>query len=194
MTDQLREAGVIVGHLSRALLDGSRDLQAVPGLLKRIIREEMWRQWTDPSSGRAFGPFRSFAEFMMRPTSVGGLGSNEKQLRGLCVDDIEALDLLDRALQNRSGRPETVDNIHSKKPDGTSQDQALRKLRKDAPELHVDVLAGRLSAHAAMVQAGFRPRTITVPISRPEAVAKTLRKHLDPEDLALVIKLLTDPK
>lgn len=49
------------------------------------------------------------------------------------------------------------------------------KLRKDRPDLHAQVLAGELSPHAAMVEAGFRKRTITVPLE-PGAAA-TLRRH-----------------
>jgi hypothetical protein len=75
-------------------------------------------------------------------------------------------------------------------PVGTSRAQALRKLRKSAPELHAAVLAGDLTAHGAMVKAGFRLRTMTV---RPEpaAAARTLRKHLTPEQCAELARLLT---
>jgi hypothetical protein len=41
---------------------------------------------------------------------------------------------------------------------GTSRTYALRRLAKDCPELHAQCLAGELTAHAAMVQAGFRTR------------------------------------
>ncbi len=48
-----KEAGLVVGALTRALLDGSRDLGTVPGLLVRIIDEELWRDRIDPTSGRS---------------------------------------------------------------------------------------------------------------------------------------------
>ena len=41
---------------------------------------------------------------------------------------------------------------------GTSRTYALRRLAKDRPDLHAQCLAGDLTAHAAMVQAGFRHR------------------------------------
>jgi hypothetical protein len=45
-----------------------------------------------------------------------------------------------------------------------------------------------------MVKAGFRHRTVSVPVDRPEAVARTLRKNLAPDDLAALIKhLLNEP-
>ena len=58
-------------------------------------------------------------------------------------------------------------------------------------EVGVEVLADRLSAHAAMVKAGFRPKTISVPVGRPERVAAYLRKHMPKDALARLIELLT---
>jgi hypothetical protein len=72
-------------------------------------------------------------------------------------------DAKDRAQQRPGGRPKTVDNgggnINSSRPSGTSKAYALRRLRKDRPDLHTRVLAGEISAHAGMVEAGFRKRT-----------------------------------
>jgi hypothetical protein len=191
VSDRLREAGTLVAHLRRALLDGARDLSTVPVLVKRIIADGMWRERIDPPSARALGPFRSFEEFVGTPAAKGGIGSSMSQLRGLCKDDIEALDAIDRATQRKDGRPlETVNNINSSRPRGTSQAQALRRLRKDAPELHAEVLAERLSAHAAMVQAGLRPKTVTVPVTRPESVARALLKYMSADDIAKLIAVL----
>ncbi|MFI6818361.1 hypothetical protein ACIBG7_38605 [Nonomuraea sp. NPDC050328] len=68
---------------------------------------------------------------------------------------------------------------------------ALRRLREDAPALHTKVLAGEMSANAAMVAAGFRARTISVPVSKPESAAKALRKNLSREQLAELVSLLS---
>ncbi len=45
-----------------------------------------------------------------------------------------------------------------KYPSGHSCERALRRLRKDRPDLHARVLSDELSPHAAMVEAGFRRR------------------------------------
>ena len=42
-----------------------------------------------------------------------------------------------------------------------------------------------------MVQAGFRPKTISVPISKPERVAAYLRKHMPREAILRLVELLT---
>ncbi|MGC5023571.1 hypothetical protein ACLQ3K_02355 [Tsukamurella sp. DT100] len=84
-------------------------------------------------------------------------------LRAIIGDDLLLRDMLDDALRGRQGeRTDLVDNINKvDRPDGTSKDRALRKLPTGAPELHERVLAGELTPHAAMVQAGFRHRTDT---------------------------------
>ncbi|QQN79749.1 hypothetical protein [Streptomyces sp. XC 2026] len=131
-----------------------------------------------------------FADFVTTPP-LKGLGGDIELLRRIVQDDPVAVDLLDRALQSPRGRPEeNVSNRHISRPAGTTGAAALRRLRKDRPDLHAEVLAGNLSAHAAMVEAGFRHRTISVPVDQPDAAAKALKKNLAPEDLAALAKLL----
>ncbi len=48
------------------------------------------------------------------------------------------------------------------RPEGNTAAKALRRLRKERPDLHARVLAEELSPHAAMHEAGFRRRTLTV--------------------------------
>ena len=43
-------------------------------------------------------------------------------------------------------------------PTGTSTEAFLRRLDKDRPDIHARVLAGELSAHAGMIEAGFRKK------------------------------------
>lgn len=69
---------------------------------------------------------------------------------------------------------------------------ALSRLRKDAPDLHAEVVAGRLTAHAAMVKVGFWPKTFTVRVDDAAATARTLRKHMPPEQLAELARMLGD--
>jgi hypothetical protein len=48
---------------------------------------------------------------------------------------------------------------------GNASAAALRRLRKDRPDLHAEVMAGEQSANAAAIEAGFRPKTATVPLT-----------------------------
>jgi hypothetical protein len=48
-------------------------------------------------------------------------------------------------------------SVHaSGRPSGNSRAAFLRRLRKDRPDIHARVLAGELSPHASMIEAGFR--------------------------------------
>jgi hypothetical protein len=79
-------------------------------------------------------------------------------LQRICADDTGVLDLIDRVVQGKQGNP-TGHNQHtsgnfdivqvSTAPTGNDRQRALRKLRKDSPALHAEVLAGNLSPHAA---------------------------------------------
>jgi hypothetical protein len=131
----------------------------VPALLKRVLAEGSWREFVTQRGERVV--HERFADFAGTPP-LKGIGTDVALVRRIVADDPEALDLLDRALQNPHGGDHSKANNVQVAPAGNTRERALRKLRKDAPELHADVLAGRLTAHAAMVQAGFRPRTFTV--------------------------------
>ncbi|MDP9356862.1 MAG: hypothetical protein M3Q71_24545 [Chloroflexota bacterium] len=68
------------------------------------------------------------------------------------------MDLIDQATQNPHGvHVGDVDNVNIR-PDGNDPQYALRKLRKDRPDLHAEVIAGRKSPHGAMVEAGSHAR------------------------------------
>ena len=101
-----------------------------------------------------------------------GLGVDIALIRRIVGDDPEALNLLDQALQNPHGGDRKsglvaikFDNIKdevTEAPTGTSITQALRRLRKDRPDLHARVLAQELSSHRVMIEAGFREPTVSV--------------------------------
>jgi hypothetical protein len=84
----------------------------------------------------------------------------EERARKMRERDQQDRDNQDQSQQGR--RSDLVDdtsgNINEveRRPTGTSVEAALRRLRKARPDLHARVLAGELSAHAAMIEAGFR--------------------------------------
>jgi hypothetical protein len=55
--------------------------------------------------------------------------------------------VIDQALQGKQGqRTDLVDNVNEvERPTGNSESAALRRLRKDRPDLHAQVLDDRLS-------------------------------------------------
>ena len=99
-----------------------------------------------------------------------------ENVRSLVAGDVVLLDLLDRAEQRPAclHRDNAVDNINStvdERPVGTSATAGLRRLRKDRPDLHAQVLANELSVHRACVEAGFR-KVARMPIASIENEAR----------------------
>jgi len=188
MSNEATANNVLVEALGSSLRSGGHALADAPALLKKVLAEQAWRDFVTRRGERV--THERFADFVTTPP-LKGLGSDVALVRRIVANDPVALDLLDQALQNpHGGDYSNVDNINIARPHGTSQSHALRRLRKDAPGLHAEVLAGRLSAHGAMVQAGFRPKTVTVPVTRPEAVARSLLKYMSADDIAKLITVL----
>ncbi|MFJ5785370.1 hypothetical protein [Streptomyces hydrogenans] len=154
------------------------------------MEEEAWRAFVTPRGELV--EHERFVDFVTTPPTAG-LGATVELLRTIVAADEVTLDLLDQALQRpahiHQDDLDDVDNIHVR-PSGTSKEAGLRRLRKDRPDLHADVLAGRLSTHSAMVKAGFRKRKISVPVSSAEDAAKAIRRNLDPEQVKELARLL----
>jgi hypothetical protein len=161
--------------LSQCLADGVHGLAHVPIWLKKVLERESWKKRVRPGTGEII-EFKHFEEFVSTRV-YWGLGSSVAQLKNLMRDEPEVIDLMDRAMQRPSGRPtETLDNVQDRFPSGNSSAAALRRLRKDRPDLHAKVLAGEMSPHAAAIAAGFRKPTVTLPAD-PQLLAEAIIKR-----------------
>jgi hypothetical protein len=204
VTDVMRERGTVVNSAAQMLSSGDVNLDTMPQLILRIINEDMWRQRAIPQKRweltREFGSFEEF----VTTSPLDGLGTSVQMIRDLCRRLPTAQEAIDRAVKeaqphggDRRSEAFKCNNITLERPPaGTAQAKALRRLRKDRPDLLVRVQLpkddpGRLSAHAAAVLAGYRHETITIRADDPQHAAQTLRRHYtDPEQLALLIKYL----
>ena len=198
--DNPRESDVIVGSLSEAMADGETGLRYVPALLLRVINEDMWQRRVIAKTGQ-IAEFKSFREFV-ETQPLEGLGADLDTLKRLCVDNSAALDAIIRVTAQPVGAPKgnknavkTIDNNvincfdERESPVGNSANYALRKLRSDAPILHARVLAGELSPHAAMIEAGYRKKTIQIPAD-PEGAARALKRRFSADEIATIKELL----
>jgi hypothetical protein len=182
--DQLNEA------LFSAVHSGEHGLGTVPKLIKRALQEQVWKERFVRAKRQHFAGFVTFAEYI-DAVPPEGLGATVSLVRRLVADDPEASDLLDKALQRKSGRPtETVDNVHDiARPTGNAAATSLRRLRKHRPDIHARVLNGEITPHAGMIEAGLRPRTISIPLD-PERAAQYLKRHLSVAERAELIRHL----
>lgn len=189
MAGNPRANAALVEALGSALREGEHGLKTGPALLLRILREESWRSFVTQRGDQV--EYDSFERFVTTPP-LKGLGASMRLIKKLVdsaeedAERSEALNLLDMAIGKRQGqRTDFVHNINEVasegRPYGTSRAAGLRRLRKDRPDLHAEVLAGRLTTHAAMIKAGFRHRTVNIPVDKPDAAAQALRRNLTPE-------------
>lgn len=177
-----------VSELAEALRS-QVNLSAVPGLLKQVIKHDMWRKRIVKQTKQPV-EYQRFTDFVS-DFPPEGLGTNMNVLMSLCRfhNDIEAVDLL-ASVTGDQGNPTgnnqysgNHNNVMVSSPgakQGNSAAYTLRRLSKDFPAIHDRVLAGELSPHRAAIEAGFRQRTFQVPTDA-EAAAAYLAKRVDEE-------------
>jgi hypothetical protein len=197
MPTSTHSADQAVDDLRQFISKGEYGLNAVPSLIKEIIRNEYWRERVVQSSG-AVAHFDRFEQFVAEPPP-DGVGADVPTLLRLCSGDVEAVELIDQVTQkgpgSHRGNQHTTgkdNNIHlsTPGPKGTDKRAALRRLRKDRPDLHAKVLAGELTPHGAMVEAGFRPRAYRMPTTI-SGLVDAIRRHFTPEQIAELVRLLS---
>lgn len=192
--DPLIERDGVVLALQHSLTDGTHGLSHVPGLVKRVVAEECWRERVVRVSGQV-AQFSTFEQFV-REGPPEGLGGDLRTLKRLCSDDTEALDAIDRATIGRQGGDHTSEasknDIVQVAPNGNAAQAAIRRLRKDRPDLHARVLTGEMTPHKAMREAGFRPPTATIRLDDVAATARTLQRNADPEFVRQLVALLLE--
>lgn len=187
----------LINDLRQSIYHGGDSLDSIPDLLVTIIGKDIWRERVIQATGEVVR-FGRFEKFVNTPP-LEGLDTEIRTLKNLCRDDKTALDAIDTAMVEERGAPEENQNASKTNdnnvnncfprtsPVGNSNTYALRKLRKDRRDLHEQVLAGKLSPNGAMVEAGFRDKTVTVPVDYAKA-ARTLRKHFDLDKLISALR------
>jgi hypothetical protein len=186
-----REWAIAVrARIQVAIKNTSADYASLQRWLETMQRHNGYKALED-SRGRAFTSYESFCVEKL----PYGLGYSVDALDRLMLErkNAAAVDARDKQNQrpkggDRRSRSFNVDNINTeKRPTGTSQSAALRRLRAQRPDLHAKVLANEISANAAMIEAGFRVKTITVPIDTAEHALKPLIKHFGVSKLCKVL-------
>ena len=174
------------------------DLNAghLEGSIQMMQETEGWRH-LNAKNGL---PFISFEQFAAEEEPFG-LGHSVEQILEILKarTPTTLVDFGDRISKRSRGNPTGANqykngnlyNIQNSTsaPSGTSQAAALRRLREHRPDLHSKVLKGKLSAHSAMIKAGFRQKTLTVPLD-PAKAAESIKRHFNEEQIAKLIALL----
>jgi len=186
--------GSFIADIQEMMRDTGFGLKQLPAHLEVVLSQGMWKHRIIQQTGEV-AEFERFKDFVEAPL-VAGLESDIEQIKRLCSNNDAITDLIDQAIQNPNGgdrkSPEARirnDNGNSDIPSGNEQAYALRRLRKSRPDLHSKVLKGELSSNSAMIEAGFRRKTLNVPLD-PEKLAQTIKRHFNEEQIAKLIALL----
>jgi hypothetical protein len=75
------------------------------------------------------------------------------------------------------------------KPSSNDAEYVVRRLKRDNPELADQVVRGELSPNAAAIKAGFRKRTVRVPLD-PNTWAEATLRHFTPEQAYAIARVL----
>jgi len=150
---------------------------ALAATIHRALKERIWEERVD-GRGRVW-QFGSFLEYLTA-NPPGGLYQKLADVRPLIAADIETLAMFDEETARPVGTNQhsAGNNVPSLgRPEGNTAAKAIRRLRKERPDLHAKVIAGELSPHAAAVEAGFRRRKIQIDADDPERAAVTIRRQ-----------------
>ena len=82
------------------------------------------------------------------------------------------------------------DVSHQSEKQGNSEAYTLRRLRRDRPDLADQVIGGELKANAAAIEAGFRKKTVSIPVDDVRALSLWLIGHWTAEQREELIVLL----
>ena len=162
-------------------------LSNFPGLIKRVIAERVWERRLHHGRLIELPDLRA----LITTKPIEGWGQDPKKIEAVIKDDAETLAMFREAMKPGQGkRSDLGDNVTEVEPSsGNSLSYTLDRLKREAPELFQRVVAKELSANAAAIEAGFRVKTITVPLD-PGRAAAALKRSFPPSDLAAIAALL----
>lgn len=181
----------LITTLAKLVNSAGWDLQSLPGLVKRVITEEMWPERVVRITHET-ARFKSFAEFVTTPPPAG-LGTNVETLERLCRDDAEALTLLRQVTTRPVGAnqyTEGSDNVTILNSDrGNARAYTLDRLSRERPDLYQQVVDKELTANAAAIEAGWRKRKIQLE-PEPQSVISFILRHFTAEERATIVRAL----
>lgn len=149
----LTEKGALVESLWHAVDDAAGNLEAVPGLIRRVLETEAWRQRVH--RGKTYQHAR-FVDFIVAKP-MAGCGWSPDKVEALIRSDTKVLALWRDAVTPIKGTNQHSDNITTQDDGrGTSRSYTVSRLKRERPDLFERVATGEMSANAAAIEAGFR--------------------------------------
>jgi hypothetical protein len=184
----------IVREVISSTSSGADVMSALPGLVRQLLDEEAWREFTIP--GGQTVQHSTFGGFV-QAAPPKGLGGRRSQLAALCGTDDELavrvrallLSEIPGEVPNGGDRRSDQFQIRDTKLKTDTSERVVARLKRDDPALAGKVTRGEVTPNAAAREKGWRkPRIV---LSTPERIAGSLRKHMPRESLLRLVELLT---
>lgn len=189
----LRERAGLIATVSSALSRGEHTLTVLPDLLKQLLEEGAWREF-ETKLGKHV-TYDRFEDFVVTPP-LSGLGVSMEFVRRIAASDPVTRQLLEQVVyHSEEGDRERNGNegLNVSVEQEQKQERAnpiMRRLQKDFPALHEQVLRGEKTRHAAAVEAKICPSRIAINLSNPQSAAETLLSNASSEFLTELKRLL----
>jgi hypothetical protein len=164
------EKGQLASLTVQCLSEGAGAISRFPKMLKKVIEERVWEHRI--YHGREYRLPNLRALITEKP--MAGWGEDPKKIEALIKDDPEVLPMFEKAMQIKPGpKPESLDSSFDNvkrinASTGNTRAYTLTRLQKDNPEIYEEVKAGKLTANAGAIKAGWRKTPTPMEIIRKQ--------------------------
>jgi len=184
------ERGQLCQSTIESLYEATGGLRQFPSLLKKVIAERAWERRVCRGKVVELGGLRE----LITAKPVEGWGEDPSKVEAVIRDDPEALAAFREAMLGKPGRPkadgETDHNVIGleRSAVGNSRAYSISRVQRECdPQTVAAVMAGEMSANAALVKAGVREnRQVYIPRD-PAAAVEKLRRQFG-EDFVSAMK------
>jgi hypothetical protein len=167
------ECGQLCQSTIESLYQAAGGLRQFPSLLKKVISEKAWLRRLSRGHVIELSGLRE----LITEKPLRGWGEDPAKVEAVIRDDPEALVMFREAMKHQGKADDLSYNVREESS-GNSRAYSIARVQRECDEETVAaVMAGEMSANAALVRAGLREsRQVYIPRDAVAAVAK-LRKQ-----------------
>ena len=163
------ERGQLCQSTITSLYGATSGLRQFPALLKKVISEKAWERRTVHGKLIELSSLRE----LITSKPVVGWGEDPSKVEAVIRDDSETLVMFREAMKHQGKADDFSYNVREESS-GNSRAYSISRVQRECDEETVSaVMAGEMSANAALVKAGVREnRQVYIPRDPSKAVEK----------------------
>jgi len=173
------ERGQLCQSTIESLYEATGGLRQFPSLLKKVIATRAWERRTVHGKVVELASLRE----LITSKPVSGWGEDPTAVEAVIRDDPEALAAFREAMKHQGERTDLPNNVREvgEAACGNSRAYSISRVQRECDEETVAaVMAGEMSANAALVKAGVREnRQVYIPRDPAKAAEKLRRQFGD---------------